>query len=430
MGAYLKVKGGNVIGGKLKVSGAKNSSLFIIIAALLSKKGAVIENVPNISDVKNILKIINNMGVKNNWNPRNNSLELYADEFTSFEVDTKLGGKMRASFALLAPLLYRVGEITFPHPGGDKIGERPIDYILELVSYMGVVVNKIGNKYHLKKVKDLVGIDVTLRIQSYSCIMVLMMLGAVAKGKTIIRNATREPEFFDLAKFLQSMGARISGVGTNTITIDGIQELDRGYSKIMPDRLQVGSYITLSLMTKGTIYVIKEDLKYMEKFIELITEVGAKVNKNEKYYIIESSNNYKAIDFETGEYPKLPTDLQEIMLALTTVSEGKSHIRENLFDSRFKVINELRKIGVDAELISKKDVVVNGETKWIGFKNVEGTDIRGTMALVLCAASMAKGEETYIHNFYHIERGYSNFIETISDLGGEVELVQDHDFSS
>ncbi|MES5957376.1 UDP-N-acetylglucosamine 1-carboxyvinyltransferase [Bacillus fungorum] len=425
MSKYLKVLGGQPLSGELVVSGAKNSALGLIPAALLMNKGSItFKNMPDIKDVYTFKKILDELNVISEWNPQKNFLKIISHEINSPTINFNLAREFRGSIGMLIPLLHWVKKAIIPFPGGDKIGKRPLDELMRGLIMMGAKVTYRDNIFEITREQNLKGIDITLVYPSHITTMYLMTLGIIASGTTIIRNAALEPEIKDLEDFLRKMGVKISGAGTSTIKIENsINFLCPCEFEIMPDRLQIATYITAALMTKGSIWMDKLYIKNLSKFIELIKFSGADVIENTKNIKIESKNTYHSFNFVTEAYPGVPTDLQAILASFLSICNGKGYVKENIYEDRLKHLKEFSKIGIKVRTISNKEYQIIGNNLLNSGVTVNATDIRAGASLLLCGLSMKKGDYLIIKDYFHIERGYSNFIHNLTNLGANIEVI-------
>lgn len=421
----LVVYGGNIIKGNLKVSGAKNSILGLIAAALIAHEPVIFTNVPNILDIENYLKILNKLGVESNWIKEEGRLAIHAQNFDSHIIDVDLARSFRASIGLICPLLIRKKKIMIPFPGGDQIGERPLAEMMRGIEMMGARIKYESGIFLIERDEILNGIDIELEYPSHSATIVLMVLASFAQGKTTINNAALEPEIIDMQNLLTRMGVRIYGAGSSKLIIYGTEAVKGCEYDVMPDRLQIGTYVVATLMTDGEILVPRGYLQNLESFMDLIKNIGAIIETVDTNTIrISGKRPYRSVSFETNPYPGVPTDLQAILTALLTTCSGESYIKENVFENRLHHIPEIIKLGGIIEILSNREVVIKGPTKFEDNHIVVAKDIRGGMSLLLCGLSLCEGEKVTINNTFHIERGYPDFVKTFNSLGAHMQYQE------
>lgn len=423
--SYLRVNGGNVLSGSLKVSGAKNSSLGLIPMALLVNGKVSFKNMPNIRDVYVFFKLLEKLGVKATWNAKEKILDIFPASELNYKVDVNLAKETRGSIGLLCPLLFKSKRAVLPFPGGDKIGERPLDELMRGITLMGANVEYSNGLFNISRSSELKGIDMTLKYPSHLTTMLLITLASVANGKTVLKNVAKEPEIKDLIKLCRKMGVKVDEEGSSTIIIYGSSNISGCEFEIMPDRLQIGTYIIASLMTNGSINLPLNYLDHLKPVIDLLVNAGANITVSGEEVKIFGKKPYKPFSFETAPYPGIPTDLQAILAAFLTTTNGESFIKENVFEDRMHHIREFKKLGIETYLLSEREAKIVGGYNTKNIKTVvKATDIRAGMALVLCGLSMDKGSSIYIKDHFHISRGYSDYIETIKALNGDVKIVK------
>jgi len=419
----LKITGGNPLQGEVFVSGAKNAALPILIASILTSEPLNIFNVPILKDIETTIYLLNFLGV--NVHKSNDSLMLCADKVTKTEAPYDLVKTMRASILVLGPLLARFGEAHVSLPGGCSIGARPVDLHIKALEKMGAKVN-IHNGYieastaHLPN-KKLIGTKIFMDQVSVTGTENIMMAATLAEGRTLIENAAREPEVEDLGNLLIQMGAKIKGLGTDNIQIDGTSSLLGTNYKVMFDRIEAGTYMTAVAAAGGRIKLKNVNPSKMESIIEKIKESGALVHINDdQIEVIKSEDKILPVNIRTGVYPLFPTDMQAQFMALNALADGPSEVTETIFENRFMHVQELVRMGANID--------VKGNTSFVkGVKNLEGanvmaTDLRASASLVI-AGLAAKGE-TIIERIYHLDRGYERIEEKLNQLGAKVERIQ------
>jgi UDP-N-acetylglucosamine 1-carboxyvinyltransferase len=421
----LTVNGGNSLDGEIKISGAKNASLPILMATALIEDGeASVSNIPNISDIEVSLELLNHIGIKTER--YNDKIITNAKNIITTTAPHEIVSKIMASFWILGALVGRFGEAKVSAPGGDAIGKRQRDIYIAALKQMGVDIEERDDYVFAKALKNNKpqGADITFRLPSVGATHNTMMAGVLAEGTTIIRNAAKEPEVVSLANFLKGAGAKIEGAGTDTIKIEGIKKLHSVEYKVIGDRMEAFSYMLASTITKGNLILSNADFFGMlEKPIEILKQIGAGVEKIDDFTVKVTCNNKpKAINIETDFFPGFPTDCQAPITALLGLANGISVIDENVFENRFLHVKELNKMKANIVLESNKRAVINGVEKYYG-TNVTATDIRAGMCLVLAGLS-AEGI-TKISDIYHIERGYEDLVNKLNNCGAKLKIVEE-----
>lgn len=413
----LSIQGKHSLNGEVIISGAKNAALPILAACLLSEGPIHLSNVPNLEDVKTIIKLLNQLGTHVAADHRAH-IEIHAKEITSVHAPYELVRTMRASILVLGSLLGRFGEACVALPGGCAIGARPVDQHLKAFEALGAEIEiKNGNIY--ARAKKLIGADITMDMITVTGTENAMMAAILAEGTTIIRNAACEPEISDLAYFLNILGARIEGIGTHTLTIHGVPKLHGGRYHVIPDRIESGTYLIAAMMTNGHIH-LKETCPFaMTEIIESARKMGAEIRTEADAIDIKMKIKPKAIKLKTAPYPSFPTDMQAQFLALNCIAEGKGRICETIFENRFMHVLELQRMGADISL-QGNTAITQGNSHLQGAP-VMATDLRASACLVL-AALAAEGNTT-IDRIYHLDRGYENIEEKLTNLGAKIERV-------
>ena len=418
----IQIIGGKTLDGKINISGSKNSALPIIAATLLSDKKFTIRNVPKLSDVYSMIELLNSLNVKTDF--KKNTFFSKASKPKTLVASYDLVRKMRASFLILGPLLARYGFAEVSMPGGCAIGSRPIDLHIEGLKKMGV--NFIIKDGYVRGMIDgrLKGSEVKLKKKSVGATENLMMAGSLAKGKTIIINAAKEPEIVDLGNFLNKMGAHIKGHGTDIIKINGKNKLNGCDFKIMPDRIEAGTFALCVLGCSGKIILqnINEIVAdHLEKIFSPIKQLKFKKMKKKTELIVYRDRPItSSLKIKTAPYPGFPTDLQAQLIAALTISKSISEISENIFENRFMHVSELKRMGANL-VLDKKKVKVKGEEKIFGAE-VMATDLRASSSLII-AGLMAEGK-TLINRVYHLDRGYENIEEKLKGCGALIERIK------
>ena len=407
----LIIQGESDLFGSIDIPGSKNASLPILVASLLSKKNLNLTNIPKLQDVKSMILLLRSFGVKINEN--NSKLTLNAKNLKNNIADYDLVRKMRASILVLGPLLARFKKAKISLPGGCSIGTRPIDIHLNSLNKLGINF-EIENGFISGLVKnELIGNIIDLPFPSVGATENIMMAAILAKGKTIINNAAKEPEIIDLGECLNSMGAKIIGHGTNTINIEGVHSLHDSSYDIMFDRIVAGTYVLAGVMINKKFTVKNIKSKYLESLIQTLIKMKANLMVNDNDITILPSKKIIGINIETAPYPGFPTDLQAQIMALMCMANGPSTIKEKIFENRFMHVSELNRLGANIK-IKKDTAYVEGNKQFKGAQ-VMASDLRASVSLVL-AGLCAKGETT-VNRVYHLDRGYEKIEETLGICG-------------
>ena len=407
--------------GTVKIDGAKNAALPIIAASLLGTEPIVLEDVPNLVDVKIILKVLESLGAKVEFLSENR-VSIDSSKINSFVTDRSLMEKMRASFLVMGPLLARFGRADAFLPGGCAIGSRPIDLHLKGFKILGALIEAEPDKISARCEK-LYGDTIYLDFPSVGATQNIMMAATLAKGETIIENAAKEPEIVDLGNFLNKMGAKISGAGTSTIRIIGVEKLGGTVHTIIPDRIEAATFMIAAAITGGKVVVQNCISNHIKPVIAKLKETGAYVvvNEDEDSIFVKGGEKIKGTDIKTLPYPGFPTDVQAQFMAYLCVCEDQSKVTETVFENRFMHVDELNKMGAIIAT-SGKEARIAGVRKLVGAE-VNATDLRAGAALVL-AGLVAEGT-TAIGNIYHIDRGYNDFVGKMKSLGANIERIED-----
>lgn len=414
----LIIKGHHPLNGEIKISGAKNAALPILAATLLCGYPIQISNIPHLQDVTTIVSLLGQMGVKITLDERAN-IEVNAATLSSFHAPYELVRTMRASVLVLGPLLSRFGQAEVSLPGGCAIGTRPVDQHLKGLQAMGADIC-IENGYIKAKAKQLQGAVIVMDIITVTGTENIMMAAVLAKGKTIIHNAAREPEVEDLANFLNILGAKISGAGTSTITIEGVEELRSGRYHVMPDRIETGTYLAAATITCGKIKVKNARPDLLESVLLKLEETGAMIDTGIDWISLDMKGNRpRAINISTAPYPAFPTDMQAQMMAVNTVAEGTGVITETVFENRFMHVQELQRMGANIALKGNTAICIGSDR--LHGAPVMATDLRASASLVL--AGLAARGETSIDRIYHIDRGYECIEEKLAQLGARINRM-------
>ena len=412
------IRGGKPLNGTVHIRGAKNSTLPLMAASLLAEAPCTLHNVPCLHDVFSMDKILGEMGVGIDFTGQ--SMTLDPTHAHSVVASYDLVRKMRASFFVLGPLLGRFGKAKVSLPGGCAIGDRPVDIHLKGLEALGAKI-RIEDGYVVAEGR-LKGANVTLDFPSVGATENLMMAATRAEGVTRLSNVAHEPEIVDLAQFLNSMGARISGAGTDLITIVGVDELGGTEHDVIPDRIEAGTFLIAAAATHGDVTLMNANAEHLPEVIETLRAVGAEIETNGNSMHISVKNGLRATDVETLPYPGFPTDLQAQMMTLLCVAEGTSVIKETVFENRFMQVAELVRMGADID-IEGHAATVRGVSALSGAP-VMASDLRASAALVIAGLIAEKGE-TAISRVYHIDRGYERIDERLAALGADIRRERD-----
>ena len=421
------IKGGTPLRGEVNIGGAKNAVLKLMAASILVKGSTRIHNVPELTDVEIMLSVIEQLGAKTHYNRETKSIEIDATDLTSVTAKYELVSKMRASFIILGALVSRCREAVVALPGGCAIGERRVDFHIKGLEAMGAKI-KIENGYVIAKAPKLTGCEIYLDIPSVGATENLMLAAILADGTTTIQNAAREPEIIDLANFLNAMGADVVGAGTSDITINGIKQEDLHeieYTTI-PDRIEAGTFMTAVVATRGKALIKNIFPAHLTFFTNKLLKMVASIKLIEPTVIeVSCKSRLNTVNFVTQPYPGFPTDLQSMAMVLLSTANGVGIITESLYENRFMQVPELRRMGADIHQ-DRNHAIIKGVKKLTG-TTLSASDLRAGASLVV-AALMAEGS-SIIENLYHIDRGYENFEQKISALGGKIERFNSDDSS-
>lgn len=415
MNEKISVTGGTPLHGRVRVEGAKNSALPIIAAALLCEGLVVLHDVPALDDVLTMCRVLQSLGVEVEYDAERKQVRSDASRLTAVEAPYALIRKMRASFLVSGPLLARKNRARISLPGGCAIGIRPIDLHLKGFKAMGAEVI-IGHGFIETVTEKLNGARIYLDFPSVGATENIMMASALCEGVTVIENAAEEPEIVDLARFINTIGGRVVGAGTDTIRIYGVPRLHGGEHTIIPDRIEAGTFMVAAAITGGKVTVENVIPAHLVPLIAKLKETGCNVIEEEVLIHIERDGPIHAVDIKTLPYPGFPTDLQSPMMALLTLARGTSIITETVFENRFMHVDELRRMSARIK-IEGHSAVVSGSEKIYGAA-VKATDLRAGAALVL--AGLAAQGRTDISDIHHIDRGYWEFTEKVAALGARI----------
>jgi len=414
----LIIGGGNPLNGSVRISGAKNAVLPILVATLLCDDTVSLENVPHLNDVTTTMTLLGRMGVKLTLG-ENMMVEADASQVNNYEAEYELVKTMRASILVLGPLLSRFGEAVVSLPGGCAIGARPVDLHIKGLQAMGAEITLEAGyiKAHCKKLK---GATINFETVTVTGTENLLMAATLAQGTTVLENAAREPEVVDLANFLIGMGADIQGAGTDTITINGVDSLNGCHHRVVPDRIETGTFLVAALVSGGKMTVQDARPDILESVLQKLDEAGADLQINGDDITISCRyEKPRAVDITTAPYPQFPTDMQAQFTLLNSVAEGTGVITETIFENRFMHVQELQRMGADLK-VSGNTVTSRGVQKLTGAP-VMATDLRASASLVI-AGLIADGE-THLQRVYHIDRGYERIEDKFNALGAKIQRV-------
>jgi UDP-N-acetylglucosamine 1-carboxyvinyltransferase len=417
----LFVTGGARLAGSVRISGAKNSALKLMAASLIAPGRSVLRNVPRIQDCFTMTEVLEHLGAEVSW--EDGAVVVDATHLSSVDAPYELVRRMRASIAVLGPLLARTGEARVAMPGGDNIGSRPIDLHLEGLRRMGARIDA-EHGFLVARTDGLTGASITLDYPSVGATENLMMAAVTAAGVTVIDNAAREPEITDLAGYLAAMGAGIRGAGSATIEVEGVAELQPAEHTVIPDRIEAGTWAAASVATRGDVLLKGARSDHLELFLEKLAEAGADIRITDEGLRVRQPERLRAADFVTLPYPGLATDFQPILLAMLATANGTSIATENVFEGRFTYVDELRRMGADIRTEGHHAVIRGVEQ--LSAAPVRAMDIRAGAAMAIAALTADGVSE--IADIDHVDRGYEDFEAKLTALGAEVrrdpELVR------
>ena len=413
----LLISGGKPLKGEVRISGAKNSVLPILAASLLSKQEVVIGNVPHLQDVTTTISLLTEMGATLSIDEKM-KVSINSSSMKSFYAPYEMVKTMRASILVLGPLLAHFGKAKVSLPGGCAIGSRPVNLHIEGLKAMGANI-KVEDGYIVAKAKKLKGAKITLPIATVTGTENLMMAATLASGKTVIKNAAKEPEIIDLANCLRLMGALIEGDGTSDITIVGVKKLMGCSYDVLPDRIETATFLVAAAITKGNLTLTHTRPDTIKVIINRLKKAGAKILIKNDNINIKVDSQLNAVNIVTNPYPDFPTDMQAQFIALNAISKGKSKVVESVFENRFMHVQELVRMGADIN-ISGNTAIIKGVKSLTGAP-VMATDLRASASLIL-AGLVAKGE-TIVDRIYHIDRGYECIEEKLTKIGASIKRL-------
>ena len=413
----MKIEGNRELNGTIRISGAKNATVALIPAAILTDEEATICNIPEITDTEALCDILKELNV--DVKRASESIIINPKNMQNIEIDEKYSKKLRASYYFMGALLGKYKKAVLYFPGGCSIGARPIDLHLKGFEALGATVTNEKNKY-MVEAKELKGANIYLDIASVGATINIMLAAVKAKGTTVIDNAAKEPEIVNVATFLNNMGARISGAGTSTIKIEGVDYLHQCFHEVIPDRIEAGTYIIIGALCGKNIKVDNIIPEHIDYLLSKLEEIGTDVEVGTDYVLISKADHYKPTNIKTLVYPGFPTDLQQPFSVLLTQCEGKSKVTETIFENRFMHIPYLKDLGADVTVKNQTATII-GPSKLKG-TSVVATDLRAGASMV-AAGLLAEGKTT-ITNAEHILRGYEQIVEKLTGVGAKISIKE------
>ena len=424
----IRIRGGNTLSGEIPISGAKNATLPLMIASLLSDETLTLRNVPRLADVQLLNRILGNHGVDMSVDGKRpgkcglsgDTVHLTARQIVDTTAPYELVSKMRASFWVLGPLVARCRQAKVSLPGGCAIGTRPVDLHLMGLEALGANIDVVGGYVVADAPNGLTGAHITFPKVSVGATHNVLMASTLAKGQTVLENAAMEPEIGDVAECLNKMGAKISGIGTSTLTIEGVSRLNGATHEVLPDRIETGTYAMAVAMTGGDVMLTGARGDLLECLFPVMEQAGAKMTTtNQGISVSRNGQGLAPVDVDTSPYPGFPTDLQAQLMGLMTKAQGTSRIRETIFENRFMHVQELVRLGADISL-DGETALVTGVERLQGAQ-VMATDLRASVSLVI--AGLAAEGDTFVNRVYHLDRGFEQLEKKLSACGAEIERV-------
>ncbi|MFA5603820.1 MAG: UDP-N-acetylglucosamine 1-carboxyvinyltransferase [Bacilli bacterium] len=412
----IEIEGGHLLEGTINISGAKNSAVALVPAALLSDDVVVINNIPNISDIDALNEILVYLGAE--VTRENDTIKINSKNIVNREIPESISKKLRASYYFMSALLGKYKRVEMFFPGGCSIGARPIDQTLKGFKALGATVIEEDNKFTIFADK-LIGGHVYLDMPSVGATINTMLAAVKAEGETIIENAAKEPEIVNVAIFLNNMGAKITGAGTSEIRIIGTDKLGKGFTEVIPDRIEAGTYIIAGALMGNNLKINNIIPEHLDSLIHKLKEMGVKIEVFENHLFVSKTPNMKPVNIKTIGYPGFPTDLQQPLTTLLTQCSGTSYLEETIYENRFQNILFLRNMGAKIDQLDMRHIKVNGPINLLGM-TVEATDLRAGACLVL-AGLIADGT-TYINKSEHVLRGYENIVEKLNEVGAKITI--------
>lgn len=414
----FKVIGGKPLRGEVVISGAKNAALPILMSALLSKTPIVFSNVPQLNDILTTVKLLGQLGAKTQW-LADDKLSIDASTIELCRAPYELVKTMRASILVLGPLLARMGHAEVSLPGGCAIGARPVDLHIQGLKLMGADIEVENGYIVAKKQGRLTGANIFMDTVSVTGTENLMMAAALAEGTTVIENAAREPEIVDLANCLNGMGAKVVGAGTDTLTIEGVSELNGEHYSVMPDRIETGTFLVAAAVTQGHIKCLNTDPSSLEAVLSKLQEAGAEITTGDDWIELSMSAPAKAVNVRTAPHPAFPTDMQAQFMTMNVLAQGTATVIETIFENRFMHVPELQRMGADISLEGNTAIVKGVEA--LHGAQVMATDLRASASLVI--AGLVAKSPTQVDRIYHIDRGYLRIEDKLQALGADITRI-------
>jgi len=413
----IRIEGKHTLTGTINISGAKNSAVALIPASILCDEAVTINNVPNISDIDSLEEILLSLNAKITRNE--DVVKIDSFDIKNVRIEEELSKKLRASYYFMGALLGKFKKVDIYFPGGCTIGERPINLHLKGFEKLGAKITELENRFIIEA-KELKGSKIYLDIPSVGATINIMLAAVKAKGKTYIENAAKEPEIVNVATFLNNMGAKIKGAGTNVITIEGVDYLHSCFHEVIPDRIEAGTYLIIGALAGDKLKINNIIPSHIEALTSKLKEAGIDMEINDDNIVVSKSDNLKAIDIETLVFPGFPTDLQQTIVPFLTQCEGVSKVRETIYENRFQNIPDTVKMGADISVRDNEIAIINGKTELHGM-SVTATDLRGGASMLICGL-IAEGV-TIVDNIHFILRGYDNIVDKLSNVGAKIELI-------
>ena len=416
----LIIEGGGPLSGELRISGAKNAALPILAATLLSETPVTVGNIPHLHDITTTMELLGHMGIILVIDEKMN-IQVDTSTIVRYEAPYELVRTMRASILVLGPLLARFGQAHVSLPGGCAIGTRPVDIHLDGLEKMGAEIKVEGGYIHAKA-KRLKGCRLVLDLITVTGTENLMMAAVLAEGTTIIENAAKEPEVSDLARFLNAMGAKISGIDTDILTIEGVEKLgaDDLHYQVLPDRIETGTYLVAAAMTRGKVKLKDTDPTILDAVLSKLIDAGAEITTGDDWIALDMHGKRpKAVSVRTAPYPAFPTDMQAQFTAMNCIAEGVGVITETIFENRFMHVQEMQRLGANIQLESNTAICTGVER--LTAAPIMATDLRASASLVL--TGLVADGETLVDRIYHIDRGYNHIEEKLAQLGATIRRI-------
>lgn len=413
----IKIRGGYKLSGEIEISGSKNSVVALIPAAILCDEKVEISNVPNISDVDSLEEILRYLNADIQKNK--DSIIIDSSKIINKEIPEEMSEKLRASYYFMSSLLGKYKHVEMYFPGGCSIGERPIDQTLKAYRALGATVIEEENRYTITA-EELKGNKIYLDMPSVGATINAMLVATKAEGTTTIENAAKEPEIVNVATFLNNMGAKIRGAGTEVITIKGVEYLHKAFHEVIPDRIEAGTYVIIGALLGENLTIKKIIPTHIESLTSKLIEAGVDMEIKEDEITINAKEKYKSVNIKTQPYPGFPTDLQQPLIPFLTKCRGTSTVEETIYENRFQNIYDTNRMGANIIVKNNKIAKIKGVTPLYG-KNVTATDLRGGASMLICGL-IAEGTTT-IDNIKYILRGYDNICEKLTKVGAKIELI-------